>query len=152
MAQIQVYVFLREDCLISQHYSVDLREFHEQYGSDSITFIGLFPNQSSSELDMLMFKEKYNIPFELRLDHEHVQVNRFGATITPEVVVFDFQRQAILYQGRIDDTYYRVGKKRRLTSQRELKEVLEQIVNGQLPSVNSSPAVGCFIEKLKQGD
>ena len=115
-AQVEVYIFLREDCIISQHYTVNLKQLHRDYANDSLAFIGVFPNQSSTEMDMIVFKGKYELPFQLVLDHEQVLVKRFGATITPEVVVYDTARQVILYQGRIDDTYYRVGKKRRVTT------------------------------------
>lgn len=72
-----------------------------------------------------------------------------GASVTPEVVVFNESKEKILYKGRIDDSYARVGKRKRVTSTSELKEVLEAIKNDQPIQVSNTTAVGCFIGKDK---
>ena len=76
-------------------------------------------------------------------------MHRFGAKVTPEVVVFDKTNQQILYQGRIDNTYFRVGKRRAITTRTELDEVLQAIQADEKPAVENTTAVGCFITKLQ---
>ena len=60
--RITVYVFLHESCVISQYYTLPLRELHEEYANENIQFIGLFPNFSSKPNQIETFKEKYQIP------------------------------------------------------------------------------------------
>ena len=74
-----------------------------------------------------------------------------GATVTPEVVVYNESKQQILYKGRIDNTYARIGQKRRITTTSELKDVLEAIKNNQAVLVSHTQPVGCLIgnDKLK---
>ncbi|MEO1260237.1 MAG: hypothetical protein AAFZ15_15690 [Bacteroidota bacterium] len=146
---ITVYIFLHEDCLISQYYTLPLRKMHEEYAGEKIQFVGLFPNFSSKPDKMEAFKETYQVPFDLKTDYYHHKTEAFGATVTPEVVVFDESANEILYKGRIDDAYARVGKRKRITTTSELEDVLEAIANERPVSVASAPAVGCFIGKNK---
>lgn len=142
----KVYVFLHEDCLISQHYTLRLRKLHQEYASETILFEGIFPNSSSTELGLEVFRQKYGVPFPMWLDEGQKLKEKFDAKVTPEVVVVNNGKT--LYQGRIDDTYFRVGKKRRVTTTSELKDVLEAIRAGQAVTTPSVPAVGCFITDL----
>lgn len=146
---VTVYIFLHESCVISQYYTLALQDLHETYANDQIRFIGLFPNLSSKIDDIMVFKEKYQIPFELKTDHYHIKKEALNATITPEVVVYDESQREILYKGRIDDSYFRVGQRKRVTTTSELKDVLEAIINGQAIEVPHTKAIGCFIENHK---
>lgn len=146
---ITVYIFLHESCVISQYYTLPLREMHEQYGSDKLQFVGLFPNLSSQPAQIEAFRETYQIPFALKPDYFHQKMEAFGAAVTPEVVVYNETKQQILYKGRIDDAYARVGQKKRVVSSSELKDVLEAIQNDQEIKVSATTAVGCFISPNK---
>lgn len=145
--KITVYVFLHEACVISQYYTLPLRQMHEEYANENLQFVGLFPNASSQVDKIQAFKESYKIPFALQIDEEQVKTEAFGATITPEVVVYNETQAEIMYQGRIDDAYARVGQRKRVTNTSELKDVLEAIANNQAILVRKTPAVGCFITK-----
>ena len=142
---ITVYIFLHESCLISQYYTLPLREMHEEYASETLQFVGLFPNNSSLPDSIQAFKESFDIPFELSTDYDHTKKKAFGATITPEVVVYNESQQKILYKGRIDNTYARVGQRRQVTSTSELKDVLEALRTHIPIQVEETQAVGCFI-------
>ena len=146
---ITVYVFLHESCVISQYYTLPLRKLHNEFASDKIQFIGLFPNFSSKPENIKAFKEKYNIPFALKTDYFKTKTEKFGATVTPEVVVFNETKNKILYKGRIDDAYARIGKKRRFTNTSELKDALNSIVNDEPILIAETNAVGCFINQSK---
>lgn len=146
---IVVYVFLHEACIISQYYTLPLRALHQEYANKDVQFIGLFPNFSSKPDKIQQFKEKYQIPFELKADYYHIRKEKFEATVTPEVVVYNESKGHIIYKGRIDDAYARVGKKKRVTTTSELKDVLEAIKTNQPVLVSNTPAIGCFISKNK---
>lgn len=146
---ITVYVFLHESCLISQYYTLPLRNMHQEYANEQIQFIGLFPNTSSKPKKIDEFKVSHDIPFALKTDYYHEKTEALGASVTPEVVVYNESTEKILYKGRIDDSYARVGKRKRVTSTSELKEVLEAIKNDQPISVSNTKAIGCFIGKDK---
>ena len=135
--------------MISQNYTLALRELHQTYASDRLQFIGLFPNTSSEPEQIKVFKENYEIPFALETDYCHAKMEALGATITPEVVIYNESQGETLYKGRIDNTYFRVGKRRQVTTTSELKDALESIVNQEPIAVSETQAIGCFISPNK---
>lgn len=149
--QITVYVFLHESCVISQYYTPALRALHQEYSSEEIQFVGLFPNPASKPDLIAAFQEKYEIPFLLKPDYFHFKKDLLGATVTPEVVVYHEEEQKILYRGRIDDAYARVGQRKRFVSTSELKDVLAAIQNQEPILVAETVSVGCFIGDYKLG-
>ena len=140
----QVYVFLAPKCPICQDYSLKLKELNDSYAADGFTFIGVFPNDHSSEEDIEAFKEKYAIPFELRKGDKSL-ARELGASITPEVFIVNSEKET-LYSGRIDNTYFRVGGRRTNTTTNDLEEAILSIKNNQPIAVANTQAIGCIIE------
>ena len=145
-AKYEVYVFLHDECVISQYYTIPLNELHKEF-EDVAEFSGVFPNPQVDIKRLRAFEKKYEIDFQLRMDPGFRQVKRFGATITPEVFVVDHGE--VLYSGRIDNAYARVGKKRAHVTSHELRDVLEALRENRHPPVHHQPAIGCVITKLK---
>jgi hypothetical protein len=77
-------------------------------------------------------------------DPRHDLVKAAGATMTPEAAVFD-PHGRLLYHGRIDDRYLRLGLERPAATRHDLDEALTDIVAGRAPRQTDAPAVGCFI-------
>ncbi len=141
---ISVYLFLHDECVISQNYTALLNQLHEEYGKE-VAFVGLFPNFSSKPDKIEAFRQKYHISFPLKTDYYKTITKAMGATVTPEVVIFDHTLGQKLYQGRIDDTYFRVGKRRTVTTTAELEDALHAIRKGKPIPITETDAVGCFI-------
>lgn len=146
--KVVVYIFLGEECVISQHYTLQLRTLHKTFGDERIEFKGFFPNANSTMETITAFKEKYQVPFDLKLDKAQLQMMKFGVEVTPEVVVFQPATQQVLYQGRIDNTYFQIGKRRRVTTTYELKDALTAIQNNTEITVKKTEVIGCFITPL----
>jgi hypothetical protein len=144
----EVYIFLHDECIISRYYTRPLRELHETYG-DIAEFIGVFPNPSVNQARLVEFKTKYQVPFRLITDADFRLLDKFGATVTPEVFVMEVGTGNVLYAGRIDNAYARVGKKRTVVTQHELKSVLSRLRSGQASTIEHQPAIGCIITKSK---
>ena len=142
---ITVYVFMLEDCLITQFYTPQLRNLYEEYSRYNINFVGLFPNKYSKPEKIDSFKMVYQIPFPLKTDYYKSKTKLMDAKVTPEVCVYNHDFQEIIYKGRIDNAYYKVGKKRGVTNTSELKDVLEAIVTGEPVQTPNTEAVGCLI-------
>lgn len=142
---ISVYIFLREDCVICQQYTQQLERLYGEFGNKSIHFLGVFPNASSKAEALEDFAAKYQITFPLAIDHEQTLTRNMGATITPQVVIYDHRLKQILYTGRIDDRYARVGKRRRNAQTSELEAALTAIQARQAIAVRETEAIGCLI-------
>jgi peroxiredoxin len=100
-----VYAFLMEDCPISQHYTLELKQLYQSYANNGLEFIGVFANASSTEETIQAFQKKYALPFLLKLDADNKIFRALGAQISPEVFVVDKASNKILYQGRIDNAF-----------------------------------------------
>lgn len=142
---ITVYLFLHDACVICQNYTLRLNELHATYADENLQFVGVFPNFSSKPKQIEAFKEKYSIPFELKTDYFKSLSQKLDAKVTPEVVIYSHEKEQILYKGRIDNTYFRVGKRRHITTSSELEDALKAIQNNQVIAVKKTEAVGCVI-------
>ena len=143
-----VYVFLSETCPICQSYTLTLKELYNKYKDQHIDFIGVFPNYYSTQKSIEEFRKNYSIPFGLTLDKNSVFTNHFKATITPEVFVETTDKK-IIYSGRIDDSFYALGKRRTIITSTELADALSQIASKQPVKTPKTQAVGCIIDASK---
>lgn len=143
---VTVYLFFRIDCKICEYYTRDLEKLYEQYKEDNISFVAVFPNFMDKPPAIERYRQKFGIPFKAKTDYSKKLTKKFKATVTPEVVVYNETKETVLYQGRIDNTYYRLGRKRSVTTSSELATVLENHVNGEVIEVAFEQAVGCFIQ------
>lgn len=141
----EVYVFLSEECVISQSYALELRQLHEDFAGEDFAFYGVFSNPASNLDKMAAFKEKYQFPFAFQHDRQQQLMDKFGVEYTPEVIIFDPKTEQVLYQGRIDNTFYRVGRRRRVTTTSELADALTALKENRPIVVSSTPTVGCII-------
>lgn len=143
-----VYVFLSETCPICQNYTLTLKELYSKYNNQHIRMIGVFPNYYSTQKEIDEFRKRYSIPFPLTLDVDGVFTKHFNAEITPEVFVED-KTGKLIYSGRIDDTFYAIGKRRTVITSNELADALEAVSNGKEIKNNKTQAVGCIISSSK---
>jgi peroxiredoxin len=148
-AVFTVYVFLMEDCKICQSYTLALKDLHQTYAQDGFEFIGVFPNASSSRESMLSFQKIYALPFPVKLDIGNKISRTLGARLTPEVFVVDNASNKILYQGRIDNAFFKLGQRRSVITTHELRDALAAIKSGKPVAVVKTEAVGCFITPQK---
>ncbi len=148
-ADFTVYIFLMEDCKICQSYTLTLKELHQTYAPDEFDFIGVFPNASSTRESMSSFQKTYALPFPVKLDIDNKISQSLGARLTPEVFVVDKASNKILYQGRIDNAFFKLGQKRGVITTHELRDALAALKRKQPVAVAQTEAVGCFITPRK---
>ncbi|MFZ4426941.1 MAG: hypothetical protein ACOYOO_07270 [Saprospiraceae bacterium] len=145
MDSFTVCFFLLEDCMITQAYTDVLQSLYREYANDSIGFWGGFPNPVSDEGSMEGFVKKYGLPFPCSVEGAHQLAKAFAVSVTPEVVVFNETAGRVVYQGRIDNLFERVGKRRRVVTFHELKDALEAIRTNVAVPVARTTAVGCIL-------
>lgn len=141
---VTLYIFLSDECVITHYYVPTLNELHDAYG-DQVEMIAVFPNFSSKPKKIAAFYEKYGLNIPHRSDYYKKLSRKLGATITPEAVLYNHSSHKILYQGRIDNSYVRIGKRRRVTTAKELEDALSAWLAGKDIPVQKTEAVGCFI-------
>lgn len=147
----EVYFFLLDECRICQEMTPYINDIYDQY-HDRIKFIGYFPNFSSKPEQIEAFKATYNIAFELKTDYFKKKSLQMGATVLPEAVLYDLHQEEIRYRGRINDLFYAPGKRRRHLSSHDLQSAIESALSGKTDTMQTTPAIGCFINFKEMND
>ena len=143
----RVLLFLAPLCPICQNMSFDLRQIEADFGEAPIEFIGLFPNASTTEDQIRVFKATYGLEMDMALDTAK-WAEALGARWTPEVFVLDAS-DAVVYRGRINDRYFAPGKRRPKTRKRDLDAALRSCLAEDAVKVPVTDAVGCPIEGVR---
>jgi len=141
--QLKVAFFLSPTCTICRFYALEMRSLSADYSSKGVDFTGYAVGPLLNDSIVEAFRKEYQIPFSIQ--HDDVMHRRLNATVTPEVFVI--YNDSVMYHGRIDDSFVRVGRRRTHVKNRELRNALDRILQGGLVDVNHVPAVGCIIEK-----
>jgi peroxiredoxin len=139
-----LYIFLLDNCKICQSYTLKMNELYDEY-HEMVEFIGVFPNIVSTQEKIDAYKEKYKVEYPLITDYDKALAKGLNATITPEVFLIDNNTEEVLYSGRIDDEFFRVGKRKQVVTSFELKDALEGLSKNEEISVKNTEAIGCFI-------
>lgn len=143
---LTVYIFLQPECVISQYFTPELNQLYHNYRGKHIGFLGLFPNPGIDETDIMKFDSAFLIDYPLQIDAGASIARAMEATITPEVVVIDHRTNSKIYQGRINDSFVRVGKRKQHIQSNDLDDVLSKwcTSGANQPFVNTK-AIGCLI-------
>jgi hypothetical protein len=123
-----------------------LIELNRDYAPKGVQFVGIcsndaatYPDDAFDKLAERWHAKGYGFPY---LHDESQDVARaFGAVCTPDIFVYDRDRQ-LAYRGRIDDSWKEPAK----VTRRELAEALDALVAGRRPSAEQKPSLGCSIK------
>jgi hypothetical protein len=144
---LTIFVFLHDECVISQFFTPQLGKFYKEYGDNKVGFAGYFPDATVETERIYTFGKKYNLQFPLQQDHDKMLTNKLGIRIMPEVAVWDHRSEQMIYRGRIDDSYVRVGKRRLHPQNHDLKNVIESWLKKEPQTFRETQAIGCIIGK-----
>jgi len=143
-----VALFTRTDCPISNRYVPEIQRIHELYAERGVAFWLVYPDPDVDDDAIRAHIEEYGYPMSALKDPDHRLVDHVGATITPEVALFDADGK-LVYLGRIDDRYVDFGKARPEPTRRDLALALEAVLAGRVVEHDRTRAIGCFIGDLR---
>ncbi len=145
--KVDVLVFVRTDCPISNRYAPLIQELSVKYKREA-TFWLVFPDKNESAEQIRNYEQEYGYKLPTLRDLDHALVKKSKVKVTPEVGVFDLKRE-LVYHGRIDNLYRDFGKARRTATTHELADAIEAASRGVAPPTAGAEGVGCFISDLK---
>jgi len=143
-----VLLFLAMECPISNGYSPEIKKLVQDFKDQPVRFFAVHPDSDVTTVAARKHTQEYGLPLPVLLDRKHDLVKAVGAKITPEAVVLTAGGD-IAYQGRIDDMYPDLGKKRNAPTRRDLREALTEILAGKPVTVPRTEPVGCYIPDLR---
>lgn len=148
---VEVDIFVSVDCPIANAYVPEINRLHKEFASKGVRFRLVYPDTLLEEEDVKRHRKDFSIEPEWTIDTDHSQVNRAGASITPEVAVFD-ESGTLKYRGKIDNRFTDYGDKRRVATEKYLEVVLDRLIAGEAVKFHEEKAVGCHIEPIPKSN
>lgn len=142
-----VFIFILHDCPIANQYQPKIRRLAARFESEAIRFHLIHADPETTLEAARQHAQTYQIEVPVYLDPQHRIVRLLKAEVTPEAIVINSENEKV-YQGRIDNLYVKLGRKRFRATQHDLANVLEAIVNGKPIEPTRTMAIGCYIPDL----
>lgn len=160
-AEALVVLFICNHCPYVIHIAPALADLAAEYMQRNVAFVAINSNDTENYPadgfeQMKEEKARRNYPFPYLFDETQAVAQAYKAACTPDLFVFNQQRQ-LVYRGQFDDTRperissgnYNSGKSPATGA--DLRQALERLLNGdELPEVQL-PSMGCNI-KWKPGN
>ncbi|MEP7351876.1 MAG: redoxin family protein [Acidobacteriota bacterium] len=144
-----VIFFMMTDCPLANASVPEMNRIAAEYGKQGIVVYADHADPTVGDAAVRKHAEEFAYKFPILLDSKLELARAVGARVSPEVAVLS-PSGAILYLGRIDNRVEDLTHPRQFATQHELRNALDDIVNGRKPTVATTRAVGCSI--LVEGD
>jgi peroxiredoxin len=120
------------------------------YEDDNMSTIAICGNNTETHPgdsfeNMQTLSKKFNLPFEYLHDPSQHVIKQLGAERTPEVFLFNKERQ-LVYKGSIDDNWENANAVMRA----HLEDAIEYCLDSSEIDHPETPAVGCSIKWLPE--
>jgi thiol-disulfide isomerase/thioredoxin len=138
-----VVVFALTDCPIANRFAPEIRRLEQAYASKGVRFYLAYVDANLDPAKAKRHAAAYGFGFPVLLDATRELTKRLGATHTPQAFLLDREGK-VVYRGRIDDRYPRIGVYREPT-RRDLRIALDELLTGRPVTVPKTETVGCLI-------
>lgn len=143
-SDLTVLMFIATQCPVSNAYNQRMVELNRDYAPRKVKFIGINSNRQEPIPEIEAHAAKNGFNFSVYKDEGNVLADLFGASVTPEIYVFD-KSWTMRYHGRIDD-----NKELDKMTTRDLRNVMDSLLAGAPPPVTETKAFGCTIKRVKK--
>ena len=142
-----VVAFLGTECPLAQFYATRLNAMAEKYSTESVRVIGVMSNRQDSLEEIAAFARRRDLSYPVVKDPANRFADQVGAERTPEVFVYDSERN-LRYRGRVDDERG-VAHQGLAPRRRDLRLAIDDLLAGREVSVPKTEASGCIISRTK---
>lgn len=144
-AKATVILFVAVDCPISNRYAPEYGRIQTEFKEKGIEVVRVYIDDTVAIKDIVQHGKEFDLAMTRAVfDPKHKLVKALGVTVTPEAAVVGSDG-TLLYRGRIDDLYASHGRLREGEYRKDLREALNEIVEGKPVSVPFTNATGCGI-------
>ncbi|RLD79209.1 MAG: thioredoxin family protein [Bacteroidetes bacterium] len=142
-----VIFFICNHCPFVIHVNEELVQIANDFKKEGISFVAISSNDVENypqDAPHLMKKvaEECNYPFPYLYDEYQEVALAYDAACTPDIYVFDKDLK-LVYRGQIDDSRPENGV---TVTGKDLRNALQNILNGKEISKNQKPSIGCNIK------
>ncbi|MCD6109819.1 thioredoxin family protein [bacterium] len=145
-----IIIFMCNHCPYVQGVIQRLITLQKEFKDDKVAFIGVNANDSinypeDSFEKMSDYAKKWGLNFPYLRDESQEVAKKYKAQCTPDIFVYDKDLK-LAYHGRIDDNWQDEDK----VTTRELKDVIEALLNDKKLVEKQNPSMGCSIKWKNQ--
>ncbi len=144
--KILIVIFSCNHCPYVQAYENRIKNIQDEYREKGVQVIAINANDASryeddsfENMKKRAEERKFNFPY-LR-DEEQTTAKAFGATHTPEIFLFDEERN-LVYHGKIDDNW----KEPEQVKSKYLTDSIDELLDGEEISIPETFSIGCTIK------
>jgi hypothetical protein len=143
--------FVTNECPISNSFAHEIARICADYRTKGIACTLVYVDPALSDDQARKHAQEYGHGDYPRIvDRRHELVKATGVTITPEVAVIN-RSGKVVYRGRIDDSYAALGQPRRAVKNPDLRNALDEVVEGKPVRTPETRALGCYISDFMVG-
>jgi peroxiredoxin len=142
-----VVAFLGTECPLAQFYATRLNSLADKYSTESVRVMGVMSNRQDSLEEIAAFARRRDLSYPVVKDPANRFADQVGAERTPEVFVYDSERN-LRYRGRIDDERG-VAHQGLAPRRRDLRLAIDELLAGRKVTVPMTEASGCIISRTK---
>jgi len=139
-----VFVFVSADCPACNAYAPELHRLKEEFETNGIPIRLVYPNPDETSKSIRQHAKDFGLDLEEFRDPTHALVKSAGARVTPEAAVY-VPKRGFVYCGRIDNRFARLGVSRTEITEQDLREVLNDLLEGKPIKRKRARGVGCTI-------
>jgi hypothetical protein len=147
-ARVNVLLFVRSDCPITNRYAPEVARLAEEFKRREVRFWLVYADATETPAAIQAQIEEYHFPGEPVRDVHHALVRRAHATVAPEAAVFDSGGK-LMYHGRIDDRYVEIGMARPAAQTHDLEDAIAAVLEGKRIAQAETRAVGCSLADVE---
>jgi peroxiredoxin len=134
-------VFMSAQCPVVKGYAERINALAKDYQAKGISVIGMNSNATESLDYVKSNMTERSHAFPMLIDKGNVIADKFGATVTPEVYLFDKDGK-LVYRGAIDND--RSGEN---ITARPLQDAVDATLAGKTVAKTETKAFGCTIKR-----
>ncbi|HLH40703.1 MAG TPA: redoxin domain-containing protein [Bryobacteraceae bacterium] len=139
-----VFIFVATDCPNSNTYAPVLARLYRQYSPRGVAFFNVYSDPQETAATVRKHDSDFQVPYPALLDPHQTLARETGARSTPEVVILGPDGKQ-LYRGRVDDRFVDFGKTRYQPTRNDLRDALDQILQGKPVVHPVTQVLGCAI-------
>lgn len=148
-ADVLVVMFICNHCPYVKAVIDRLVDLGRSWDDDEVAIVAISSNDAERYPDdsfdkMRELAEAREFPFPYLYDESQDVARAYDAACTPDFFVYDEDR-GLAYCGRLDDNWKEPDK----VEKQDLRDAIEALLNGDRPSEEQPPSMGCSI-KWKQ--
>lgn len=139
-------IFLSVQCpVVNKNYAARLAQLGKDYAAKGVNVVGLNSNATETAEQVKSNITERGYMFPVLIDKGNVIADKLGATVTPELFLFDKDNK-LVYHGAIDND--RAGDN---TARAEYaRDAVEAVSTGKVIVKTESASFGCSIKRAAQ--